>query len=97
MGSPPTARMSATLIDGKAAADAVREELRARVAQLTARAGRAPGLAVVLVLVGAKMLVAAAWTAPAWLTLVIVALVLGGAVVASLVKNRTPEGIHDAR
>jgi 5,10-methylene-tetrahydrofolate dehydrogenase/methenyl tetrahydrofolate cyclohydrolase len=40
---------SATLIDGKAAADAIREELRARVAALTARLGRAPGLAVVLV------------------------------------------------
>jgi tellurite resistance protein TerC len=55
------------------------------------------GLALVLLLVGAKMISAAFWTAPAWLTLVLVALVLGGAVVASLVKNKTPEGIHDAR
>lgn len=54
------------------------------------------GLALVLVLVGAKMLLAAFWTAPAWLTLVLVALVIGGAVVASLFVNRTQEGIHDA-
>lgn len=51
------------------------------------------GLALVLVLVGAKMLAAAAWTAPSWLTLAGVALVLGGAVVASLVKKRN-EGRH---
>lgn len=51
------------------------------------------GLAVVLVLVGVKMLAAAAWTAPAWLTLVLVALVLGVAVVASLVKKKTEERI----
>jgi tellurite resistance protein TerC len=49
------------------------------------------GLAVVLVLVGVKMLAAAAWTAPSWLTLVLVALVLGGAVVASLVKKKTEQ------
>ena len=53
------------------------------------------GLAVVLVLVGAKMLAAAAWTAPSWLTLVLVALVLGVAVVASLVKKKTEERITD--
>jgi tellurite resistance protein TerC len=54
------------------------------------------GLALVLVLVGAKMLAAAVWTAPAWLTLVTVAVVLGGAVVASLLKKRN-EGryMHD--
>ena len=55
------------------------------------------GLAVVLLAVGAKMLLAAAWTAPEWLTLVLVAVVLGVAVVASLLKNQSPEGIHDAR
>lgn len=55
------------------------------------------GLAVVLVLVGVKMLAAAVWTGPAWLTLVLVALVLGVAVVASLLEQKTPEGIHDAR
>jgi tellurite resistance protein TerC len=55
------------------------------------------GLAVVLLAVGAKMLLAAVWTAPAWLTLVLVAIVLGVAVVASLLVNRSPEGIHDAR
>jgi len=55
------------------------------------------GLAMVLVLVGAKMLAAAVWSAPSWLTLASVALVLGGAVVASLVKKRH-EGryVHDA-
>jgi tellurite resistance protein TerC len=55
------------------------------------------GLAVVLLAVGAKMLLAAVWTAPAWLTLVLVALVLGVAVVASLLKNRSPKGTQDAR
>ena len=55
------------------------------------------GLAVVLLAVGAKMLLAAVWTAPEWLTLVLVAVVLGVAVVASLLKNQSPEGIHDAR
>jgi tellurite resistance protein TerC len=55
------------------------------------------GLAVVLLAVGAKMLLGAVWIAPAWLPLVLVALVLGVAVVASLLKNRSPEGIHDAR
>jgi methylenetetrahydrofolate dehydrogenase (NADP+)/methenyltetrahydrofolate cyclohydrolase len=39
----------ARLIDGKAVADAIREELRLRVAALAAAAGRAPGLAVLLV------------------------------------------------
>lgn len=37
------------IIDGKATADTIREELRLRVAGLTAARGRAPGLAVVLV------------------------------------------------
>jgi len=37
------------VIDGKAIADDIRHETAARVAALTARAGRAPGLAVVLV------------------------------------------------
>ncbi len=55
------------------------------------------GLAVVLVLVGTKMLAAAVWTAPSWLTLVTVALVLGGAVVASLLKKRNERRyMHDA-
>ena len=54
------------------------------------------GLALVLVLVGAKMLAAAVWTAPSWLTLASVALVLGIAVAASLVKKKN-EGryMHD--
>ena len=55
------------------------------------------GLALVLVLVGAKMLAAAAWTAPAWLTLVLVVVVLGGAVVASLLNKKTVERNCDAR
>lgn len=37
------------LIDGKATAQAIREEIKAEVAALKARLGRAPGLAVVLV------------------------------------------------
>ena len=37
------------IIDGKATADAIREELRVRVEEGTKAAGRAPGLAVVLV------------------------------------------------
>ena len=54
------------------------------------------GLAVVLVLVGVKMLAAAVWTAPAWLTLVTLTVVLGVAVVASL-RKKTIEGrqMHD--
>lgn len=38
-----------TIIDGKATADTIREELKLRVDRLSASAGRAPGLAVVLV------------------------------------------------
>ena len=51
------------------------------------------GLALVLLLVGAKMLAAAVWTAPAWLTLVLVVVVLGGAVVASLRNKRSAERV----
>jgi len=51
------------------------------------------GLALVLLLVGAKMLAAAVWTAPAWLTLVLVVVVLGGAVVASLSNKKTVERV----
>jgi tellurite resistance protein TerC len=43
------------------------------------------GLVGVLGLVGTKMVVAAWWPAPAWLSLALVTLILGGAVVASLV------------
>jgi tellurite resistance protein TerC len=43
------------------------------------------GLVGVLGLVGTKMVVAAWWPAPAWLSLALVTLVLGGAIVASLV------------
>ena len=41
--------MTARLIDGKAAAAALRETIAAEVARFHAAAGRAPGLAVVLV------------------------------------------------
>ena len=41
--------MAATVIDGKAVAAAVRERVRAEVEELTARLGRPPGLATVLV------------------------------------------------
>jgi tellurite resistance protein TerC len=43
------------------------------------------GLVAVLAVIGMKMLVAAVWTAPAWMSLVCVAVILGGAIVASLV------------
>lgn len=49
------------------------------------------GLAVVLLVVGAKMLAAAVFTAPAWLTLVLVALVLGVAIALSLVVKKQTE------
>jgi tellurite resistance protein TerC len=48
------------------------------------------GLVGVLGLVGTKMVVAAWWPAPAWLSLVLVTLVLGGAIVASLVAPSRP-------
>jgi methylenetetrahydrofolate dehydrogenase (NADP+)/methenyltetrahydrofolate cyclohydrolase len=41
--------MSATIIDGKAVAAAVREQIARDVAELTESTGRAPGLATVLV------------------------------------------------
>ena len=41
--------MSARILDGVAVATAIREELRPRVAEFTARAGRPPGLGIVLV------------------------------------------------
>jgi tellurite resistance protein TerC len=44
------------------------------------------GLVGVLGLVGTKMVVAAWWPAPAWLSLALVTLTLGGAIVASLVS-----------
>jgi tellurite resistance protein TerC len=54
------------------------------------------GLAAVLVIVGAKMLVSAFWVAPTWLSLVLVASALGGAAIASLwARERKVE--HAAR
>jgi tellurite resistance protein TerC len=47
------------------------------------------GLAVVLVLVGVKMLLTDLWHVPVWASLVAIALVLGGSVGASLAR-RTP-------
>jgi methylenetetrahydrofolate dehydrogenase (NADP+)/methenyltetrahydrofolate cyclohydrolase len=44
-----TAASMAQIIDGKAVAAAVRDEVRAEAAEFRARHGRAPGLAVVLV------------------------------------------------
>ncbi len=55
------------------------------------------GLVGVLLLVGVKMLAAAFWSAPEWLTLALVALVLGAAIVASLVRKPNTERISDAR
>ena len=56
LSSPPSFIMQTsadatgvTIIDGKATADTIREELKLRVDRLSASAGRAPGLAVVLV------------------------------------------------
>jgi tellurite resistance protein TerC len=46
------------------------------------------GLVGVLALIGAKMLLAIVWPVPAWLSLSLVALILGGAVAASLVTAR---------
>jgi len=47
------------------------------------------GLVGVLGLVGTKMLVAIVWPMPTWLSLALVSLILGGAVVASLIASRT--------
>jgi len=57
------------------------------------------GLVGVLGLVGTKMMVAAWWPAPAWLSLVLVTLILGGAIVASLmfpVSTPNPDRIPNA-
>jgi tellurite resistance protein TerC len=48
------------------------------------------GLVGVLGLVGTKMVLAAWWATPAWLSLVLVTVILGGAVVASLVVPASP-------
>ncbi|HSD86504.1 MAG TPA: TerC/Alx family metal homeostasis membrane protein [Kofleriaceae bacterium] len=47
------------------------------------------GLVGVLAIIGSKMLLSIVWPAPAWLSLLIVALILGGAIVASLVIPAT--------
>jgi tellurite resistance protein TerC len=47
------------------------------------------GLVGVLAIIGGKMLLSIVWPAPGWLSLLIVALVLGGAIVASLVIPAT--------
>jgi len=56
LSSPPSTTMQTsaeatgvTIIDGKATADTIRDELKRRVELLTSTSGRAPGLAVVLV------------------------------------------------
>ena len=57
------------------------------------------GLVGVLGLVGTKMMVAAWWPAPAWLSLVLVTLILGSAIVASLmfpVSTPNPDRIPNA-
>lgn len=53
------------------------------------------GLAVVLLLVGAKMVAAVAWTAPSWMTLALVAAVLGIAVLASVVAKKKTAPLYD--
>ncbi|HEU0131462.1 MAG TPA: TerC family protein [Mycobacteriales bacterium] len=53
------------------------------------------GLAVVLVLVGAKMLASEWWHAPTWLSLLVIASVIGGSVVLSLRATRDVEPLPD--
>jgi tellurite resistance protein TerC len=56
------------------------------------------GLVGVLAIIGAKMLLAMVWPAPAWLSLALVGLVLGGAIVASLVvPSIEPENCSNAQ
>lgn len=50
------------------------------------------GLVGVLGVVGAKMLIAPVWSAPTWLSLALVTLVLGGAIVASLTSPSLEPG-----
>ena len=52
------------------------------------------GLVGVLALIGIKMMLAIVWSAPAWLSLSLVALILGGAIVASLSASSLPKGIN---
>jgi tellurite resistance protein TerC len=46
------------------------------------------GLALVLVLVGAKMLLTDVWKMPIWLSLLLIVAILGGSIAASLIKTR---------
>jgi tellurite resistance protein TerC len=52
------------------------------------------GLVGVLGLVGTKMLLASVWSAPAWLSLACVALILGGAIGASLLIPSTNQELN---
>jgi len=52
------------------------------------------GLAVVLVLVGAKMLAADVFHVPIWTSLVMIVALIGGSMVLSLVRDRQPAGSH---
>jgi len=52
------------------------------------------GLVGVLGLIGTKMLIAPLWTAPAWLSLACVALILGGAIAASLLSPLTDKELN---
>ena len=74
-----------------------------RVDHLTQTYGRLTALAdvslsirpgEVLGLIGTKMLLASVWTAPAWLSLLCVALILGGAIMASLLSPLTSKELN---
>ncbi len=54
------------------------------------------GVAVILLLVGAKMLFAWAWAPPAWVTLALVVTVLGVATAASLFRTEKPKESENA-
>ena len=54
-----------------------------------------PGLAILLVLIGVKLLLAGVWHPPAWATLVAIALVVGSAVGLSLAKDRRDRRVEE--
>ena len=70
--------------------------LRALYFLLAGMIGRFPylkvGLAVVLVFVGAKLLASHVYHVPVWLSLAIIAVLIGGSIATSLLTTRQPAG-----
>ena len=76
--------MTAQVIDGKAFAARLRGRVAELAASFTNRTGRAAGLAVVLAFVGVKMCAAHWLVIPVQYSLLVIAAVLSGSIIASL-------------